>query len=384
MDLLCVLARGVGVFCASPNATNTNQREGHQVAFTEFGTNDPQTVKRWAQRLMRETFGKMDIRALIGRGEDACIQMLTDLEDGPGDTVYYDLLSQDRSDGVNGDARLAGFETDLTFFQDTLKINQKRHAHTFKQMSQQRTVHSLRDAGKFSLSEWWAWFIEASLFAHLVGVTGDGNETVAGALGVAAAGSTDFSGNELTALDAAHLVDAGGGGTTLSMIDDAVAKAKVNNPRVAPLMINGQKRYVIYLHPYQILGLRSTTGAGTWNEIHQRASAQGASNPIYSGAMGEYNGCIIRESEFVPSVATVRTGVLLGRGAGVCAFGNAWKKSKRKSGGGGSYFDWKERTDDYDNEEGVAGVSCLGMKGSEFDNAAFGRIGLRSTEAAPS
>jgi N4-gp56 family major capsid protein len=352
------------------------------MAFTEFGTNDPQTVKRWAQRLMRETFGKMDIRALIGRGEDACIQMLTDLEDGAGDTVHYDLLAQDRSDGVNGDSRLAGFETDLTFFQDTLKINQKRHAHTFKQMSQQRTVHSLRDAGKFSLSEWWAWFIEASTFAHLVGVTGDGNETVAGALGVTSPGGTDFAGNELTALDAAHIVTAGTV-MTLSVIDDAVAKAKVNNPRVAPLIVNGQKRYVVYLHPYQTKTLRADASAGQWNEIHQRASAPGNTNPIYTGALGEYNGCIIRESEFVPSVGAVRHGVLLGRGAAACAFGNAWKKSRRKSGGGGSYFDWRERTDDYDNEEGCAGVSCLGMKGSEFDSAAFGRIGLRSSETAP-
>jgi N4-gp56 family major capsid protein len=354
------------------------------MAFTEFGSADAQSVKRWSQQLMRETFGKMDIRSLIGRGEGACIQLMTELDREAGDEIKFDLLAQDRSDGVNGDERLAGFEKTLTYFQDNLKINQKRHAHSFKKMSQQRTVHSLRESGRFSLAEWWGWFIEAGLFAHLVGITGNGNESVAGALGVAASGSTDFAANELTALDADHLVDNTTNMCDLGMIDDAVAKAKVNNPRVVPLTISGQKKYVIYLHPLQVRSIRSSTGSGTWNEIHQRASASGSSNPIYSGALGEYNGCIIRESEFVPSVATVRHGVLLGQGAGCIGFGNAWDKSERNSAGNGSYFNWKERLDDYDNEKGVAGVSTLGLKGTEFNSKAFGRIGLRSTDAAPS
>ena len=352
------------------------------MAFTEFGSASPQAVKRWAQQLMRETFGKMDIRALIGRGEGSCIQLLTDLDKNAGDEVRYDLLAQDRSDGVNGDSKLMGFETALTYFQDTLKINQKRHAHAFLGMSQQRTVHSLRESGRFSLSEWWGWFIEAGLLSHLVGVAGTGNESVLGALG-ADTGGTDFAGNTVTALDAAHVV-ATGATAVLTDIDDAVAKAKVNNPRVAPLMINGQKRYVVYLHPYQVRSIRQATSAVDWTQIHQRASASGSSNPIYTGALGEYNGCILRESEFVPSSGTnLRHGVLLGQGAGAIAFGNAWKKSRRSGAGGGSFFDWKERTDDYDNEEGVAGVSCLGFKGCQFNSLAFGRIGIRTTDAAP-
>jgi len=351
------------------------------MAATEFGSGSPHAVKRWSEQLMRESFGKMDIRALIGKGEEACIQLKTELDKNAGDTIYYDLLSQDRSDGVNGDARLEGFETELTFFGDSLAINQKRHAHTFKGMSQQRTVHSLRESGRFSLSEWWAWFMEAALLAHGAGVSGDGNETVIGALG-GSTGDTDFAGNTITALDAAHIVTAGSTGD-LEMIDDAVAKAKVNNPRVAPLMINGQKRYVVYLHPYTIKAIRTDTAAGQWNEITQRVGAQGASNPIYTGAIGEYNQCIIRESEFVPSVGTVRHGLLLGAGAMTIGFGNAWKKGKRAGAGGGTFFDWRERDGDYGNEEGVAGVSCLGMKGTQFDSKAFGRIGIRSADDAP-
>ena len=354
------------------------------MAFTAFASGDPQAVKRWSQMLMRETFGKMDIRSLIGRGEGACIQLKTELDREAGDEIKYDLLAQDRTDGVDGDAKLEGFETELTFFNDSLKINQKRKAHSFKKMSQQRTVHSLRESGRFSLAEWWGWFIEAGIFAHLTGVAGNGNESVAGALRATSAGDIDFAGNALTALDANHLVDNGAGACDLGMIDDAVAKAKVYNPRVVPLVINGQKRFVIYLHPLQIRSIRSAAGAGTWNEIHQRASAAGKDNPIYTGAQGEYNGCIIRESEFIPSVGNVRHGILLGAGAACIGFGNAWDKDTRSSAGNGSFFNWKERLSDFDNERGVAGISTLGLKGTKFNNQAFGRIGIRSTDAAPS
>jgi N4-gp56 family major capsid protein len=349
---------------------------------TEFGTNHPLTVKRWSLGLFRETFGKMGITKLIGKGPEACIQLLTDLDKGAGDTVYYDLLAQDRSPGVNGDARLKGNEAPMTFFQDTLRINQKRHAHSFLGMTQQRTNHQLRVTAKFSLSQWWAWVIEAGLMAHFAGKTGDGNESVFGPL-AADTGSADFAGNTITALDAGHLVDRGGSGAIITMLDTAVAKAKVQNPRMAPLMIGGEPKYIAYFHPYQIMNIKADTGAAGWLEIQKNAGVRGASNAIYTGALGEYNGVIIRESEFIPRDGSVSHGFMLGQGAGAIAFGNAWKKQSRAGAGGGTFFDWKESMDDYDNEEGVGSASILGMKRSIFNGKALGVMGLRSTEADP-
>ena len=106
-------------------------------------------------------------------------------------------------------------------------------------------------------------------------------------------------------------------------------------------------------------------------------------NPIYTGALGEYNGVILRESEFIPSSGTnLRHNVLLGQGAGSIAFGNAWAKDGRGAGGG-TFFNWREETEDYGNEQGIAGISALGIKGSVFNSEAFGRIAVVSTDAAP-
>jgi N4-gp56 family major capsid protein len=352
------------------------------MAATEFGSNSPQAVKRWSDMLMRETFGKMSMTTLISRGENACIQLKTELSKSAGDEIRYDLLAQDRSAGVNGDAKLEGFEVPLTFFQDTLTINQKRNAHTFRNMSQQRTVHDLRASGRFSLSQWYAWFIEGGLLAHFAGVSGDGNESVIGVLG-ADTGQADFAGNTLTALDADHLIDNSGVAMALTFIDEAVAQARVINPRIAPLMINGEKKYILYLHPFSVLALKTAAGATGWNQIQQNAQVRGQKNPIYTGALGEYQGVILRESEFVASVGSVRHNVMLGEGAGCIAFGNAWDATRRASAGGGSHFDWVEQVNDYGNEKGVGAAAILGFKRAQFNSKAFGVMGLQTLDAAP-
>lgn len=350
------------------------------MADTEFGTGSPQAVKRWSEQLMRETFMKMDLKSMIGRGDGACIQLKTELEKDAGDTIKYDLLAQDRTDGVNGDSQLEGFEVPLTYFQDELKVNLKRNAHSFRGMSQQRTVHNLRENSRFSLSNWFAWFIQGGIFAHLAGVAGNGMETVVGALG-GDTGQTDWAGNPIVALDADHLVDGTGGNFTVAMIDDAVAKAQVQNPRVAPIMNGGKEHFVLYLHPYQVRALRAESGS-VWQDIQQNANVRGDSNPLFSGALGMYNGVVLRSSELIPSSGIVRHALMLGAGAACIAMGNAWDLTSGSNGGKGSYFNWREEDRDYGNKKGVAGISCLGFKRTQFDGKAFGVIGIDSDEAA--
>lgn len=351
------------------------------MAYTEFAKGSPFAVKRWSDGLMRETLGKLSVKGLIGKGADACIQIVGDLDKNPGDTVYFDLQAQDRSPGVNGDSRLEGFETPLTFFQDSVVINQKRHGHAFLGMSQQRTVHDLREAAKFSLSNWWSWFIESSIFAHICGNTGTGAENVSAALGITGTG-TDVFGNTITAADAGHLVNPGAA-FAIEIVDDMIAKAKVANPRVAPINVDGNETWVLYLHPYQTRSMRR--GSTTWNTLQQYAGVRGMENPIFNGALGMYNNVIIRESEFMPrtDATNLNYAVLMGQGAGAVAFGNAWNKNSRAAGGGGSFFSWKEQERDYENEQGVGSGSILGFKAPTFNSQRFGCVVATTTEAGP-
>lgn len=350
------------------------------MADTEFGVNSPQAVKRWSDSLMRETLGKMGIKAHIGKGPESCIQLIGDLDKNPGDNVVFDFLMQDRSPGVNGDSKLEDHETPLNFFQDGLFINQKRHGHSFKGMTQQRTLHDLRATGRYSLSNWWAWFIEGSAFAHLAGTAGDGPENVAQALRVVT-GSTDFAGNTLAAPDTDHLVDGSGGTFDVALIDQAVARAESINPRMAPIMVDGQPHFVCYLTPASVWKLRGSSTL--WSQIQREAASRGSDNPIFTGALGIYNNVILRKSEFVVSVGTVRHNILLGQGALALAFGNAWEKQSRVNGQGGAFFDWKEQERDYGNIKGIGTASILGMKVPVFNGKRVGSIVIKSTDANP-
>jgi N4-gp56 family major capsid protein len=380
------------------------------MADTIIGDTSDQAVKRWSDELMRETFGKMAIRGLIGRSNDSPIKLLTDLDKDPGDNIKFDLRKQDRSAGVSGDAPLSGAffnaaaddqggESELIFWQDELNVNQKRNAHVFGSMTQQRTVHDLRKEARDSMSNWFAWGIEAGTLGHLAGNVGDGAETAELFLyeagGSTAGAGTDVFGNTVAAIDAAHRVDGSGGTFVTGLIEDAVAKAKTVNPRVAPARIDGEMGYIMLIHPYAARSLRKeldTTGNASWIDSMRRAAVRGEANPIWTGALGKYNGVILVENEFVPytAIGDINWNVFMGACAGAIAFGNAWNRMSRvRSGGGGSYWSYIENVDDYGNKTGFGTGSVMGVTRAMFDSgpidasAAFGAILVVSQDAPP-
>lgn len=349
---------------------------------TEFATSSPQAVKRWSNELAFETFGEMWFKKLIGRGPNSCVQMVPDLESMAGDEVKYDLLIQDRSDGVQGDAELEGFETELTLYQDSVKIDQLRHGHAWRKMSQQRTVHNMRTLSKQSLAKWYAWKYDTMLMAYLAGTAGGDLENAAGTIG-----ASGFAGNALRTPDSDHAVTRAGT-FTLQMIDVCVSRAKTLNPRMRPIKVDGQEKFLLILHPYAAYSLRTETGERAWQLIHARVAEGGSKNPIYTGALGEYNGVVIHESEFVPRASSATTAqntynLFLGAQAGVFAMGNAYDKEDSGKMEGGSYFSWNEEYKDYKNRKGVGVASTFGIQKCQFNGVDFGVLRVTSQEAQP-
>lgn len=354
---------------------------------TEFGSSSAQAVKRWSSKLARETISKMFFRRFSGKSDRSIIQMHTDLESAAGDEIKYDVLYQNRGDGVQGDTTLEDYEEELEFYQDSVKIDQLRNAVSFRRMSQQRTVHELRGRAKDTLSDWMAWKYDTLMFAYLAGYAGTDSESASGTIG-----ASGFAGNALTAIDAAHLIDerAGGGNSSFSleMLDVGVSKAKTLNPRIRPVMVNGEPKYAAVLHPYAVHNLKRETHASgiTWFLAHARIAEMAAKNPIYTGALGEYNGVVLHESEYIPrNTANDDTyNLFLGAQAGAFAMGNAYDKSEQGSMDGGAYFSWNEQKRDYGNKKGISAGACFGIKRNIFNSLTFGAIGMFSVDAEPS
>jgi len=169
---------------------------------------------------------------------------------------------------------------------------------------------------------------------------------------------------------------------SLADMDYAKESAKTLAPMMRPAMIDGQEYFVVVLHPYSVTDIRldvANSAYTDWPTIQMYANKRGLDNPIFTGALGVYNGMIMFESTRIFSpVTSVRRNLFLGSQAGVFAIGNAYDTMEQQRVGKDNFMSWYEETDDYGNEKGIA-VGCIfGMKATRFNSKDFGKIVISS------
>lgn len=363
------------------------------MAEVTFGVNDALSNKLWSARYSREVAKKSYFGRFMGEGEDNIIQVKTETSKSAGDKVTMGLVMQLVGDGVTSGQVLEGNEEDLTFYDDSLFIEELYHAARVRNkgsIDQQRVPENLRAIARNRLSQWWATRMDTTMFLHLCGYTGDAftrdGQTVDPDLAV-------YNGNNtIVAPSSTRKVYAGGNtadeGLTsatddkfvLSLIDEALFKAKTSQPMLSPLNINGEDKYVLFLHPSQVKDLRTdvSTSRITWYDT-QKALLQGgqpaSKNGIYTGALGEYNGVILHEAFRVcngvnsstgATVANSKRAVMCGKQAACIAYGREYSGSQR--------FKWEEELFDYKRSLGVGVGAVWGIKKAIFNSKDFGTI----------
>lgn len=361
------------------------------MAVTSYGVNDSLTVKVWARDLDYEVKKGLEIAPLIGKGPNAIIQEKTELKSG-GDRVTVGLRMQLRGAGVTESQVLQGNEEALTTYSDNLLINELAHAVRSRgedTIDQQRVLFDLRDEGKMAMADWFAERLSLSFFLQMCGYT---------ATSILYRGTTTNLSSVYTGLNAtlapsasrrlfagAQTTDQGVNGTTSATMNlDLVVKAKemamVANPRIRPVRVNGQDKYVMYLHPYQVTDLMleaQASGSISWADIQLAAMTGGeiSGNPIYTGAVGEYNGVVLRVNEDVTTgvhsttaaeQTSVRRAVLLGAQAGLFATSTKFSKD--------TPYKWVEEEFDYGRELGISTQSIMGLKKTQFNSVDFGTV----------
>lgn len=344
------------------------------MADTNYAVNHPLAVKLWAKKLIREALKATWIQKFIGDADESVIQLRTETQKGAGDKITYGLRVQLTGAGVAGDDTLEGNEEDLITYSDSLLIDQLRNAVRSKgQISEQRVNFDVREEAMAGLKDWFSGRMDLAFFNQICGNTGQTDTRYTGS-------------NATVAPDTAHLLFAGGHGTeasvaavttavfTLDLIDKAVERAKTLSPLIRPIKINGEEKYVLFLHPYQVTSLKTSVSTSiiTWYDI-QKAAMQGgkiSGNSLYTGALGEYNQTIIHESTRVQSVVTnAYRAVFCGAQAAVLAFGQNYKDQTPA---------WQEKSFDYGNKLGVAGSLIWGIKKAVFNAADFATIVIPS------
>ena len=352
------------------------------MATTSYGTNDPLAVKLWSKRLNHEVLKQTWLTRFMG-GESSIIQTKDELTKSAGDKITYGLRMQMDGDGIVGDATLEGNEEAMQTYNDSIVIDQLRHATRSKgKMSEQRVPFSVREEGMMALKDWWSARIDESGFNQLCGYVTQSKIARTGLQSV-------------TAPDSDHIIRPASGESadqsisttstfTLSMIDKAVERARTLSPAIRPVKVGGKDMYVLFVHDYVVTDIRTSTTTGQWLDI-QKSAMQGGEikdNPIFDGSLGVYNSTIIHASNRVTqgvsgadssAVANVRRNVFLGRQAACIAYGRD---------GGSERFSWAEELFDYRNSLGIKAGLIFGLKKSIFNSKDYGSIVLASYGAA--
>jgi N4-gp56 family major capsid protein len=363
---------------------------------TIIGVNDPKAVKKYSAFLAidvaRDSYFS---RKFMGaEGSSMPIQEVKDLESTAGDKVSFDLSMQLRMKPVEGDSPLTGKEEDLKFYTDDVLINQMRGGvNTGGRMTQKRTIHQLRDIARVRQSEWWARVYDELFFMYLSGMRGINEEFI---FDTAYPG---FAGNAFNAPDAGHLLYPGtttnatitsGDKISLALIDKAVAVASMMGggtqgvPKIQPILINGEKHFVLVMNPWQVYDLRATTGGAGWLDIQKAAAAaEGRKNPIFTGGLGMYNNVVLHDHQAVirfmagaasPQAVPCARALFMGVQAAVIAFG---------SKGNGLRFGWYEEERDSGNQVVISTHSIFGISKVQFNSLDFGIMAIDTAAAQP-
>lgn len=351
------------------------------MALTSFTTNSTLAVKLWRKKLFVEMLKATYFSKFVGKTPDSLIQFVTETQKSKGDRITVGLRMQLTGDGIQGDGTLEGNEEALTIYSDNITIDQLRHAvRSSGKMSEQRVPFEVREEAMAGLRDWWSDRLDTSFFNQIAGNT--------------AQTDTRYTGNQAAiAPDASHqfwpnaVTNDQGLGTTdtmsLTLIDKAVNKAKTLTPAIRSIKINGEDKWAMFLHPNQVYSLRTNTNTGQWLDIQKAAATGGnvSKNPIYTGALGEYNGVVLHEAVRVPlgvnsstgaAVANTRRAILCGAQSALFAVGQD---------GGPDKMTWVEELFDFENQLGVSAGMIFGLKKAVFNSADFGTV-VASTYAA--
>jgi N4-gp56 family major capsid protein len=352
------------------------------MATTEFPLNHPLAVRVWKKMLIAQQINNNPLKAFIGESKNSLIYKHTELEKGAGSRLTYGLKRLLTGRGITGDSILEGNEEGLNFFNDDIYIDQLRHAtRSAGQMSEQRVPYKMRNESTESLGMWWADREHLSIMNHLCANV--------------AQSDTAYTGhNSVTAIDANHVIadsDRTIGDQSLSasanvfdirLIDSCLVRAQTlrflsdTESNISPIKVDGEDKYVMFLHPTQVRDMRTRTDAGQWLDI-TKAVYQGSksNNPIYNGALGEYNNVILKPSVHVQqglssvdssSVTNTRRAVFCGAQSICLAYGGDGQSSV------GKYY---EELFDYGNQLGIEAGLIWGCKAATFNSTqSHGRI----------
>jgi len=366
---------------------------------TNFPVNDALAVKLWSKTLDHEALKFTDIVPLIGTDANSIIHHKTETSKGAGDKVTYGLRMQLTGAGFTENQLAEGNGESLTIYSDSIVINELGHVVGVKSsntIDAQRVPFDLRVEARDGLADWYGKRYSQAFFNQVCGYSLQQDVRFSG-LQAPLAPSAGRILRQSSKTDDGSLVSTDT--FTINLIDKAKEAAITATPKIRPVRIGGrggneERRdynatltdgYVMYLHPYQVTDLRTSTSTGQLLDIVKAAyiGREETGNPIFSGAIGMYNGVVLRQaydvtqgintlSTPVPMPNTYRA-VLLGGQACMMAFGQKDNPNK---------YRWNEELFDHKRRLEVSAWTIHGLKKTQFNGIDYGTVVVTTYAAA--
>ena len=266
----------------------------------------------WSKDLMDDVAQDVEeTMKFIGDGPNNVIQRSRELAKGKGDTQTFGLVTRLTGDGVTGDDELEGHEEAMNSYAEQVSIDQLRHGVRLKgKLDAQKVQYSQIEKARELLRIWLAEQQARIIMNKLGGVT---NTTLVDVNGRSVGGRALWSntpdfipdadtaagvGSRYLSAYAGSAASMGAGDKmTLDLVTRLATKARLTNPRIQPLKIGKDKMYVLFLHPLQVRDIKLSSD---WKTANQNARERAASNPVFTGVLGEWDNVLLVENEFVP------------------------------------------------------------------------------------
>jgi len=318
--------------------------------------------KLWERELITEILRDMWFKKFVSTGSDNIVQIKTELKKEKGDKINFGLRMKLSGSGVDGDGERAGNEEALVVYEDSVSIDQKWNGVLLKgKMEEQKAAYNMRSEAKPALKEWWQEILDEYLIRFL---SGDSSLTFANTGTVPTAAAQIFAGSKAKAtITTSDLFD-------VDCIKRAKEAAEMASPTVPPIMINGGPHYVMILHPYQVFDLQKDS---EYLQAVREGHIRGEKNPIFSGALTEYDGVILhKHKECLTFTDYGSTGdlpaaraILCGRQAALFAKGSEGPE-------------WHEELVDRGNRYSIGGDMLFGIKKAVFNTKDYAVIACDS------
>jgi len=326
-------------------------------------------MQSWAKDAWEAGKNEAYFNRFMGKDAGSIIHVKEELYKGDGTSINIPLLLPLRGAGVTGDEILEGKEEALTYRSFKVELRRVRNAVRLEgKFEEHKTQINMRLDAKKQLSDWLGKYIDCAIFSVLTGVLSTEIDwTTLDFPFPLEAPSPDriLIANGLTTEAAITASDK----FTTDIIGQAKRKAlETPDRQIRPINIDGKETFVMVIDQYQERDLKNDP---KWREAQQSGNVRGEKNPIFSGAIGMWDGVVIHSNNRVPRTdnGTTKVSHALFLGAQAAVFAE------------GEPPEWNEKTFDYGNKYGVSFGRMFGLKKSQFkfddvNNTDFGVINV--------